>query len=235
MRSWRQRWGGTTCSFASSCSGRLTSTDTATSTSPSSLRATPPCCVAPYPRCSSSRGACTISRSASAPSSPSWNKQRAFSSLGGEQQSVATPQAARGRARLPRRHFKNLSCLCLWCAFGGAAFHPRVHQTSFPGFGRISGSSWGRLQRATRCALRQGLTIQACPPPFGPLRHVGSMRDVHCVRRGAVTAVALGSASCVVAPLLEELFWRGFFFPSLTRSMSTPLAVRLNPATSSSR
>jgi hypothetical protein len=73
------------------------------------------------------------------------------------------------------------------------------------------------------------------PPPFGPLRHVGSMRDVHCVRRGAVTAVALGSASCVVAPLLEELFWRGFFFPSLTRSMSTPLAVRLNPATSSSR
>jgi hypothetical protein len=44
---------------------------------------------------------------------------------GEEQRSVATPQAARGWARPPCRHFKIQSCCCLGSALEVAAFsHP---------------------------------------------------------------------------------------------------------------
>jgi hypothetical protein len=45
------------------------------------------------------------------------------SSAGGEQQSDATLQAARGWARPPCRHFKNQSLCCLGSAFEEAALH----------------------------------------------------------------------------------------------------------------
>jgi hypothetical protein len=48
------------------------------------------------------------------------------SAPGGEQQSVATPQAARGWARPPCRHFKNQSCCCV----GSASHHPQVNLKS---------------------------------------------------------------------------------------------------------
>jgi monoamine oxidase len=44
------------------------------------------------------------------------------SSAGGEQQSVATPHAARGWVRPPYRHFKIQSCFCPGSAFDVAAF-----------------------------------------------------------------------------------------------------------------
>ena len=48
------------------------------------------------------------------------------SSAGGGQQSVATPQATRGWARPPCRHFKTLSCCCLGSALEVAAFQTRT-------------------------------------------------------------------------------------------------------------
>jgi hypothetical protein len=46
------------------------------------------------------------------------------STTGGEQQSVATPQAARGWARPPCRHFKSQSCCCVGSAFLTPATNP---------------------------------------------------------------------------------------------------------------
>jgi hypothetical protein len=50
----------------------------------------------------------------------------ASSSAGGEQQSVATAQAARGWTHPPCGHFKNQSCYCLVPAFEVAAFQSRA-------------------------------------------------------------------------------------------------------------
>ena len=41
----------------------------------------------------------------------------------------------------------------------------------------------------------------------------------------ATTVAAIGSASILGAPLLEEYTYRGFLLPSLTKWMPTPAAV----------
>jgi hypothetical protein len=44
----------------------------------------------------------------------------------GEQQSMATPQAARGQARPPCSHFKIQSCFCLGSAFELVGFQNQL-------------------------------------------------------------------------------------------------------------
>ena len=60
------------------------------------------------------------------------------SSASGEQQSVGTPQTARGWVRPPCEHFKIQSCCCLVSVFEVAAFRT-LAQTSLPGVGVVSG------------------------------------------------------------------------------------------------
>eukprot|EP00242_Pyramimonas_sp_CCMP2087_P006227 CAMPEP_0198203474 /NCGR_PEP_ID=MMETSP1445-20131203/6766_1 /TAXON_ID=36898 /ORGANISM="Pyramimonas sp., Strain CCMP2087" /LENGTH=296 /DNA_ID=CAMNT_0043874893 /DNA_START=531 /DNA_END=1421 /DNA_ORIENTATION=- len=48
------------------------------------------------------------------------------------------------------------------------------------------------------------------------------------VQNGGLTAFALSTSSIVIAPALEEFFWRGFFLPSLTRSMAPLTAVAVS-------
>jgi hypothetical protein len=66
------------------------------------------------------------------------------SSAGGGQQSVATPQAARGWARPPCRHFKTQSCCCLGSAFE-VAKNP---------YGERCGACASALQRDARVVRR---------------------------------------------------------------------------------
>jgi hypothetical protein len=60
----------------------------------------------------------------------------------GRQQSVAIPQAAKGRARPPCCHFKNQSCYCLRSAFEMAAFPTRCRCSGNGGGGSWAGTWW---------------------------------------------------------------------------------------------
>lgn len=51
-------------------------------------------------------------------------------------------------------------------------------------------------------------------------------RGVQEVLRAPEAVAAAGVATCLLAPALEELIYRGFFLPSLTRYLSVPAAVR---------
>jgi hypothetical protein len=62
----------------------------------------------------------------------------AVASAGGEQRSVATPQAARGWARPPCRHFKIQSCYCLGPAFRGGGFPNLVCWIGLAGAARVA-------------------------------------------------------------------------------------------------
>ena len=44
---------------------------------------------------------------------------------------------------------------------------------------------------------------------------------------GALGTTAAAATSILLAPALEELVYRGFLFPSLTRQLPTAAAVRL--------
>jgi hypothetical protein len=73
----------------------------------------------------------------------------------GERQSVAAPQAARGWAHPPCRHFKTQSCFCLGSAFEVAAFQTAQLSPAEATLPRPSASTvWSR-----RCTAMQKLRI----------------------------------------------------------------------------
>ncbi len=59
-----------------------------------------------------------------------------------------------------------------------------------------------------------------------PLVQVG----MQAVLQAPEAVAAAGAASVVLAPALEELLWRSFQLPSLTRRLPVPAAVKLLPA-----
>ncbi len=74
-----------------------------------------------------------------------------------------------------------------------------------------------------------GIAREACAVRAGagaPLMQVG----MQAVLRAPEAVAAAGVASVVLAPALEELLYRGFLLPSLTRRLPAPAAVKLQPA-----
>jgi hypothetical protein len=83
------------------------------------------------------------------------------SSAGGEQQSVATPQSARGWTRPPCRHFNIQSCCCLGSAFEVAALQTLTLRLTCAG-GRGGGVHRGCRRRARRCLVVRGRHCVRC-------------------------------------------------------------------------